>query len=557
MNFNQFKLSTKLITSFSIMILLLAFIGALGAYKLKITDNSYSTLIERGYAPVKDLLGITAHLGKIRSSMRDIVIHTSAEDMKVDKTSYIAAKDSIKELINRYNTSFYDSKDSINFNSFKSEYDKFTVITDDVVKFGLLNQPDSAENKLDEARTQGIHVIAALDTTVKHINTIGSKASDDYTNQSNNTVVLIGLTGLISVFIAMSIALYLTRSLIRQIGGEPTSAMQIATEVIQGNYEVKIPIRQGDNTSILFNLQEMVNKLRSQIGGKPEYVASIVKEVANSNLTVDIKTNTGDTESVLANLQVMVHGLRETVIQVRNSANILTTSSEEVSATAQAISSSATEMASSVEQTSASMEEMTATILQSSENARITEGLAITSAKEAEEGGKAVTKTVEAMKEIADKIGIIDEIAYQTNLLALNAAIEAARAGDAGRGFAVVAAEVRKLAERSQDAAQDIGKLASNSVDTAEKAGKLLDNILPSIGKTASLIQEISAASHEQSQGVEQVNQAVMQISQASQTNASTSEELASTSEELSAHAIQLQQLMQVFITEKTRTAQR
>jgi methyl-accepting chemotaxis protein len=166
---------------------------------------------------------------------------------------------------------------------------------------------------------------------------------------------------------------------------------------------------------------------------------------------------------------------------------------------------------------------------------------------EATEGGEAVKATVMAMKQIAQKISIIDDIAYQTNLLALNAAIEAARAGEHGKGFAVVASEVRKLAERSQIAAQEIGTVATSSVELAERAGALLDAIVPSIAKTSDLVQEISAASQEQSSGVNQINSAVTQLSQTTQENASASEELAATAEEMSGQAEQLQQTVSFF----------
>jgi len=190
---------------------------------------------------------------------------------------------------------------------------------------------------------------------------------------------------------------------------------------------------------------------------------------------------------------------------------------------------------------------MAASINQNSDNAKVTDGMATKASREASEGGQAVSQTVSAMKQIASKIGIVDDIAYQTNLLALNAAIEAARAGEHGKGFAVVAAEVRKLAERSQIAAQEIGEVATSSVELAEKAGDLLAQMVPNIRKTADLVQEISAASSEQSSGVGQINSAVGQLNQTTQQNASSSEELAATSEEMSSQAEQLQHTMSFF----------
>ena len=192
---------------------------------------------------------------------------------------------------------------------------------------------------------------------------------------------------------------------------------------------------------------------------------------------------------------------------------------------------------------------MSASIAQNSDNARVTDSMATKTSKEATDGGGAVSQTVTAMKQIASKIGIVDDIAYQTNLLALNAAIEAARAGEHGKGFAVVAAEVRKLAERSQQAAKEIGDLAGNSVSTAERAGGLLESIVPSIQKTSELVQEIAAASAEQSESVAQIGGAMGQLSKATQQNASASEELAATSEELSGQAEQLQLSVAFFDT--------
>lgn len=243
----------------------------------------------------------------------------------------------------------------------------------------------------------------------------------------------------------------------------------------------------------------------------------------------------------------LIDTVSKTIVEVRVSAEQLTSAANQVSETSQSLSQSAASQAASVEQTSASLQEMAASVKQNADNATVTDGMATKAAKEASDGGDAVSRTVEAMQEIAKKISIIDDIAYQTNLLALNAAIEAARAGEHGRGFAVVAAEVRKLAERSQVAAQEISHLAGSSVGLAEKAGELLKQMVPSINKTSELVQEISAASSEQSDGVAQITSAMDHLNGATQQNASAAEQLSATSEELSAQATQLQGLMGYF----------
>jgi len=287
--------------------------------------------------------------------------------------------------------------------------------------------------------------------------------------------------------------------------------------------------------------------IKKQIGGEPGYAASIVKQVADGNLALEVVTVHGDTESVMASIKTMVDKLSDVVGQVQDASGSLVGASEQLSSTAQSLSQGASEQAASVEETSASMEEMSASIAQNNENAKVTGDLATRTAKDTLDGGQAVRDTVGAMKQIAQKIAIIDDIAYQTNLLALNAAIEAGRAGEHGKGFAVVAAEVRKLAERSQVAAEEISRLASGSVELAERAGKLLETIVPSIQKTSDLVMEIAAASAEQNSGVGQINGAIGQISQAVAQNAAASEELASTSEEVSAQAMELQTTMAFF----------
>jgi methyl-accepting chemotaxis protein len=242
--------------------------------------------------------------------------------------------------------------------------------------------------------------------------------------------------------------------------------------------------------------------------------------------------------------------------RIQKAADSVSSGSQEVNNAAQSLSQGATEQAASTEEVSASMEQMSSSIRHNSDNSSQTERIAKSSASDAEEGGKAVQETVTAMKSIAEKISIIQEIARNTNLLALNAAIEAARAGEQGKGFAVVATEVRKLAERSQKAAGEIEDLSRNSVAVAEQAGKMFEKMVPEIRKTADLVQEISAASAEQSSGADQINDALMQLENVVQQNASASEEMAATADVLSGHAAELQQTVGFFKIGKRRETQ-
>ena len=278
--------------------------------------------------------------------------------------------------------------------------------------------------------------------------------------------------------------------------------------------------------------------------------------LAEGDLTVTINADSRDeTGQLKAAMKGLVEKLAHIIGEVRASADTLGSAAEQVSATAQSLSQGTSEQAASVEQISATVEQASASVNQNAENARITDSMAVKASQEAQEGGTAVKETVSAMKAIADKIGIIDDIAYQTNLLALNAAIEAARAGEHGKGFAVVAAEVRKLAERSQIAAQEIGGLAGSSVRLAESAGALLDEMVPTIKKTSDLVQEIASASEEQTGGINQINSAMSQLNQVTQQSASASEELAATAVEMGGQAEQLQQLMNFFKVESAISA--
>ncbi|MEZ5728286.1 MAG: methyl-accepting chemotaxis protein [Burkholderiaceae bacterium] len=333
------------------------------------------------------------------------------------------------------------------------------------------------------------------------------------------------------------------QNLLRRLQGVHRSQITVAG-LHFGLQASPIHDERGRRIGSVVEWRDRTDEVRAQ-----KEVGVLVEAAADGDFTcrIPLEGKDGFNRDLSVQLNRLVETFVETLREVRSATLQLGAASDEVSQTSQSLSQAAATQAASVEETTAALQQIAESVNENARNAASTDRIASAASDEATRGGEAVGRTVEAMRTIAGKIAIIDDIAYQTNLLALNAAIEAARAGEHGKGFAVVAAEVRKLAERSQVAAREIGDVATSSVELSENAGELLRRMVPQIGQTCELVQQISSASEDQSRNVKQINGAMNQLSSGSQQTASASEELAATSEELSAHARQLQDVIERF----------
>ncbi|UNK40885.1 methyl-accepting chemotaxis protein (plasmid) [Shinella sp. H4-D48] len=543
----RFTIKLKLAIAFGVIIAMTCGMAAMSIMNLSSLNAAITDIIKGPTANLRNSGDLSqAVLTAIREE-KNAVLNTDAAQIQ----SYVDAVDIQHDAISK-SLALFDNETNEGIRSkigeFRAAFPDWEKSQNEILRLAKLNTPESNQRAAALSMGSGAKVTEDVLATLKALNEkieqdlsetdAATNAQYDFIS-SALVAVVVGL-----ILLSSAIAIWLSLSIARGL----QKAARLADAVAIGDLEQDIDYKSNDEIKDLVNsMQRMTGNLRN--------TATIADQIANGDLTVTPKP-LSDKDTLGLSLESMVERLRGVVADALSAASNVSSGSQELSASSETLSQGATEQASSAEEASASMEEMAANIKQNADNAAQTEKIARQSAKDAEASGDAVGRAVGAMRTIAEKISIVQEIARQTDLLALNAAVEAARAGEHGKGFAVVASEVRKLAERSQAAAAEISTLSGQTVSVATEAGEMLTRLVPDIRKTAELISEISAACREQDIGASQINEAIQQLDKVTQQNAGASEEMSGTSEELAAQAEELQTSIAFFRVDMSSGAQ-
>ncbi|HBF31708.1 methyl-accepting chemotaxis protein [Rhizobium sp.] len=537
----RFTIKLKLALSFGFLVVLIAVLGIFSLSQIG-NVNSKANEIATNWMPSVDVSNrINTMTSDFRIAELQHVISQDDVGMKHWLAEQNQLADSIAKLQSKYEPLIGAPEERALFEAFQQPWKEYLKLHEKAVELSSQNQTEKA---MAIYNGDGLKVYNeasnALLKLVEYNSNGGAKASDEGI-AIYDTAKLLVISGIaFCALFATAIAFWISMSIVR--GLKRGIDLSDAVAIGDLNYEVEHP--SNDEIKDLINtMQRMTSNLRN--------TAQIADQIANGDLTVTPKP-LSDKDTLGQSLELMVERLRGVVADALSAGENVSSGSQQLSSASEQVSQGATEQASSAEEASASMEEMAANIKQNADNAAQTEKIARQSSKDAEASGEAVARAVGAMRTIADKISVVQEIARQTDLLALNAAVEAARAGEHGKGFAVVASEVRKLAERSQAAAAEISTLSGETVQVATQAGEMLNRLVPDIRKTAELISEISAACREQDVGASQINEAIQQLDKVTQQNAGASEEMSATSEELAAQAEELQASIAFFRVERT-----
>jgi methyl-accepting chemotaxis protein len=526
----------KLGITFGILIVMLFAVVLVADTRLASLNTAITETINGPAKGVELSLTIDTELGKLLRAEKNLLLTEDAQLNQEFSDKIRSGQSAVETLISQGAALADTPEEKATWSQVRSDWAAFKPVNTRVRDLGFANrnQEGAALSVGDSRRLAG-----ALSDTVEKIVEREKKQMQDTDDQTNALyaaarTMLYTVAG-IALVLAVGGALWISRI----VSGGLRRVSVAINAVAVGDLEQEVKVTSNDEIK---DLVETVNGMTASL----RVSAGLADKIADGDLTVQHKP-LSDKDMLGLALVRMVERLRGVVGDATVAANNVSTGSQELSVSSEQVSQGATEQAAAAEQASASMEEMAANIKQNADNAAQTEKIARQSSKDAEASGVAVDKAVGAMRTIADKIGIVQEIARQTDLLALNAAVEAARAGEHGRGFAVVASEVRKLAERSQTAAAEIGAVSTDTVRAATEAGDMLTKLVPDIRRTAELVSEISSACREQDIGATQINQAIQQLDQVTQQNAGASEEISTTSEELAAQAEELQASIAYF----------
>ena len=528
-------IKAKLAGAFAFLLLITGILGVFGITNMS-TINDKSTDLAKNWMPSIDAIHrLNTATSELRIKQYRHVVSTDPEEMRKVEGDIDAIAKQIETQSSRYEKLISSDSEREIYESFEEKFAKYQRASERFLALSRNNQNAEATAMLISSVTLFDDFSNDLLKLVKLNVEGGEKASAEgdaaYADARNLFIGLLVVAMIASIAAAIWISLTISRGL--------KNVSTAIDAVAIGDLDKDVVVTTNDEIK---DLVDTVNRMTANL----RQTAALAETIAHGDLTVQ-HTALSDEDKRGHALIAMVERLRIVVADTTAAIGNVAAGSQELSSSSEQVSQGATEQAAAAEQASASMEEMAANIKQNADNAAQTEKIARQSSRDAESSGEAVNKAVGAMQMIAEKIGIVQEIARQTDLLALNAAVEAARAGEHGRGFAVVASEVRKLAERSQGAAAEISQVSSDTVKAAAEAGEMLGRLVPDIRRTAELVSEISAACREQDIGTAQINEAIQQLDKVTQQNASASEQISSTSEELASQAEELQQTIAFF----------